>query len=244
MRQRAVISAALLAFAVGTRPVGAARAASAADGAQTSAPVHFDIPRQPLSSALEAFVTATHIQVLSDRPVGTEPWSNGVSGTLAPAAALQALVVGTGLVVHFTGPGAAVLEPANASAATGPVADPQFAHASVLALGDIQVRAEPEFGSLPSNGLGYRLYGYRVRQAVWAALHQDPQTARSAYRVGANLWLDPGGHVEQMELFLSSGAPALDAEIARVLRATCAGQPPPKDMPEPIRIVIDNRRTQ
>ncbi|MCU1384549.1 MAG: putative TonB-dependent receptor [Acidobacteria bacterium] len=75
------------------------------------APRRFDIAAGPLDAAVRQFESATGIAVsapaLGSLAVFHSP---GVSGLLTPAAALEALVSGTGLVVRFTGDTAATLE--------------------------------------------------------------------------------------------------------------------------------------
>jgi TonB family protein len=234
--------------AAGILSLNAGAALGQTGSPQTAAPsqaapdvFHFAIAPQPLSSALEAFVAATHVQVLSDRPAGSEPLSRGVTGAMTAPAALQALVADTGLTVRFTGPKAAILEPAAVASTAEALADPRFAHAQVLTLDDIQVKGAPQIAAASKDTLGYRLYAYRVRQAVWSALRGDPVTASSAYRVAARLWLDSSGRVSRAELMQPSGQAALDAAIGRILRGADARGPPPAGMPLPMEMLLDNR---
>ncbi|TXL72998.1 TonB-dependent receptor [Vineibacter terrae] len=76
----------------------------------------FNIPAQPLDSALAAYAAATGVQVLYDSRITSGLRSGGVTGPLAPEEALRRLVAGTGLLVRFTGPRAATLERVQASA--------------------------------------------------------------------------------------------------------------------------------
>jgi len=75
----------------------------------------FNIPAQPLDSALAAYAAATGVQVLYDSRITSGLQSPGVSGPLAPEEALRRLVAGSGLLVRFTGARAATLEKVQAS---------------------------------------------------------------------------------------------------------------------------------
>lgn len=77
----------------------------AQDGVPTGpqpAPVDFNIPAQPLGSALNAFAETTGWQVSVPTELVADRTSSGISGTHQPEAALQALLVGTGLTYHLT----------------------------------------------------------------------------------------------------------------------------------------------
>ncbi len=76
----------------------------------------FNIPAQPLDSALAAYAAATGVQVIYDSRITSGLQSPGVSGSMAPEEALRRLVGGTGLLTRFTGPRAATLEKVQASA--------------------------------------------------------------------------------------------------------------------------------
>lgn len=71
--------------------------------------VAFNIPAQPLSSAINAFIRATSWEVgfTSDTVAGKR--SSPVSGQMAPAQALQTLLAGTDVRVDISGPSTAAL---------------------------------------------------------------------------------------------------------------------------------------
>lgn len=64
----------------------------------------FDIPAQPLISALVAFSEAADLQLLFDASIARDLSSPGVSGELTPEAALQGLLADTPLVYSFVTP--------------------------------------------------------------------------------------------------------------------------------------------
>src|SRR5262245_23683166 len=86
---------------------GQAVGQSGADRA--GAAVAFDIPAQPLDSALRAFGRSTGIQFLYDSGVTATMRSAPVRGTYTPAEALSRILARTGLSPRFTGPRTATL---------------------------------------------------------------------------------------------------------------------------------------
>lgn len=67
------------------------------DGVRT-----FDIPPQPLGSALNAFGRQAGLQVSIEASVASGVQVQGVSGTMRPEQALNQLLAGTGIVARFT----------------------------------------------------------------------------------------------------------------------------------------------
>ncbi|HTJ03339.1 MAG TPA: TonB-dependent receptor plug domain-containing protein, partial [Methylovirgula sp.] len=88
-------------------------------GARSVTPVNFNIPSQPLASALAAFGRQSGVQVSLDAAVSEGIMSQPVVGRYSPEAALQRLLSGTGIAFRLTSDRTAVL----ASAPTGPVPD-------------------------------------------------------------------------------------------------------------------------
>jgi len=76
-----------------------------------SASVNFNIPAQPLGSALNAFAEVTGWQVSVPTELITGRTSSGLSGNHQPEEALQALLVGTGLTYRLTDTNAVTLLP-------------------------------------------------------------------------------------------------------------------------------------
>ncbi|MBG6288749.1 TonB-dependent receptor [Pseudomonas nitroreducens] len=108
-RLSAPASISLLALSIGLASLPAT-SALAAEASQTQAGYRFDIARQPLPQALNAFsaVTGWQVGVAGDLADGVE--SPGVSGRLPAERALKTLLGGTGLTVRQLGPRNVVLE--------------------------------------------------------------------------------------------------------------------------------------
>ncbi|MBH3428999.1 TonB-dependent receptor [Pseudomonas alkylphenolica] len=77
---------------------------------------HFDIPRQPLASALLSFGSQSGLQVSVDSRLLDERLSAGIQGTMSSEEALQRLLDGSGLGWRYSGPSALVLTPLTQSA--------------------------------------------------------------------------------------------------------------------------------
>ena len=96
-----------------------AEAQDAADGKTTTLaqeqpsplaePRTFDIPRQSLVTALNAFGRQAGIQISIDATAARGIEVPGVSGTMRPEQALNQLLAGTGFIARFTGPRAVML---------------------------------------------------------------------------------------------------------------------------------------
>ncbi|QRY78155.1 TonB-dependent hemoglobin/transferrin/lactoferrin family receptor [Pseudomonas sp. PDNC002] len=108
-RLSAPASISLLALSIGLASLPATSVV-AAEAGQTQAGYSFDIARQPLPQALNAFsaVTGWQVGVAGDLADGVE--SPGVNGRLPAERALKSLLAGTGLSVRQLGPRNVVLE--------------------------------------------------------------------------------------------------------------------------------------
>ena len=106
--------------------------------AQATTQRDFAIPAGPLPRALSAFAAATGTQLLYSPELAAGRNSPGVSGRMEPSEALRRLLAGTGLTARFTGPGAATLAPAPASA---PAASDEVPVPEVLVTGTSLRRA-------------------------------------------------------------------------------------------------------
>ncbi|NWJ24345.1 TonB-dependent receptor [Rhizobium sp. RM] len=83
----------------------------------TAQSVSFSIPAQPLADAIKAFIRTTGWQVGYPAALVGNLQSRPVSGRLAPQAALQAMLAGTGIAVRITGPQTVTLVDAKAASA-------------------------------------------------------------------------------------------------------------------------------
>jgi hypothetical protein len=207
--------------------------AGAQAGAAARSPVAFDIPPQPLSSALEAYSETSGVQVLYDSRLASGRRSPGVEGVVAPELALKTLLSGTDLVIRYTAANDVVLLPASedsvaSSGVTAPIDAP------VLALDTLHVDGSTKLGDAPD----YRAYAGIVQADIQAFLRRREDTRSGSYNIGLKLWLDPSGAVLRSEVFRSTGNEHRDAAIARALRDVTISKPPPQQMPQPVSVMI------
>lgn len=92
----------------------------------------FDIPAQPLASAINVFGRQAGLQVTVDAGVVSGVQAQAVSGPLTPEEAMRRMLAGTGLVARFAGDGSVTLSRAPASG-SGPIQlDPVIVRGSAL----------------------------------------------------------------------------------------------------------------
>ncbi|MDF0643713.1 MAG: TonB-dependent receptor [Nitrospira sp.] len=96
---RVARSCLILILALGTWPQFAQAVSS---GSAQAVPMSFNIPPQPLSSALNSFAETSGVQVSYPSQLAAEATTAGVSGTYTPDAALRTLLVGTGVTYQYT----------------------------------------------------------------------------------------------------------------------------------------------
>lgn len=123
-----------------TSTAALAQARPAAGAAET---VNFQIPAQPLSSAIDAFVRQSGWQISYSSALARGKTSTAVSGPITPSTALQRLVAGTGIKVRVGAPGsAALIDPSLASYNGGVAAD------GSIILDTITVQGESAWGPI------------------------------------------------------------------------------------------------
>lgn len=203
-----------LALAIG---MSLAQAGTAAPPRPAAAQAHaagmaFDLPAQPLAEALETFGALTGWSGFyqADKVAGLR--APALAGRYPPEAALRLLLQGSGLALHFTAPGAFVLEPGGERAeASGAVAP---------ALRD------PVYDGLLQS---------RVREIFC----RDARTAPDGWRVALSFHVDGEGRIARPMLLDTTGDAARDGAILQALREVRVGRPPPaRNAAEPFVMLI------
>lgn len=180
----------------------------------SEAPVYFDIPTQPLTTALEAFGAASGYQVLMSSHGALARHSEKIQGAFPPKAALERLIAATGLIARFTGEKAVVLLP-----------NPDLA----------QARRAPR----PPSGAEQN-YVAALQDAVLGALCQSAITRPGSYRAALDLWIDAGGRLERAELLSSTGNKERDSRIVAALR-TVSLISPTHPLDQPVTVLLTMR---
>ncbi|MFY4729553.1 TonB-dependent receptor domain-containing protein [Nitrospira sp. BLG_2] len=89
------------------------------------AAVTFDIPRQPLAQALEAFQNQSAIRFLVRADLIHDQQSTAIAGQYSPEIALRLLLAGTGLTYRVVGPDSVTIESALGAQVPAEETDPQ-----------------------------------------------------------------------------------------------------------------------
>lgn len=162
--RRAMAAAALLATAMMTGATWTAPAMAQASDTQHS----FDIPAQPLPSALTLFGRQSGLQVSVAADLANGRTSSAVSGRLTPLEALSRLLTGTGLAHRISG-NIVTLEPA-----------PQISAGDAITLGPVRVSGTGEtvrFDPTTTENTGsYTTRAMRTATRLPLSIRETPQS--------------------------------------------------------------------
>jgi hypothetical protein len=180
-------------------------------------PISFDIPSQPLESALEIYSRATGREVLYNSDLIRDHTSPSLAGVLNPDAALERLLVGSGLAPRYLADRSFVLLPTPVAAPAG----------------------QAEVSSPAITDRYYALIQESLRKALCASDRGRP----GGYRLAALLWIGPSGTVERHERLDSLSTDAdvateTNAGINQVLDHLAIGEPPPAGFAQPVTIAV------
>jgi hypothetical protein len=190
----------------------------------------FDIPSQPLMSALQQYSQVSGVQVLYESSSSYGRRSVAVEGDYTRDAALRQLLSDTDLIVYYTHANAITLAPPSVEGTDLPPLDALTS--ADLVLDTLHVQPEPRDTSR------LRDYSKVIENDVEQALKKHPGTKVGNYRVGIRLWIDQQRTIRRTELFHSSGDDERDATIARILDGLVISQSSPPNTPQPVVLMI------
>ncbi len=182
--------------------------------------IWFDIPAQPVASALSAYVAVTGRPAAYNGNLAVGRISAAVKGRLTAAAALHLLLSDTGLLARETDAEAFVVVPAADEPLVG--APPTTIAANALS------RQSPE----------QQRYSGIIQSAVNGALCARPETAPGAYRLAISFRVGALGDIVQLKLLSTTGDEQRDRAIVMQLRSAAVGEAPPLLMPQPFTMVL------
>lgn len=183
--------------------------------AEPSGLMTFDLPVQPLVSALETYGAISGWQVVYDGALARGRQSAAVKGTFAPDVALRMLLTGTGLVPRYMAADGIVLMP-----------DP----AALRARQSLTVNTAPL-------AVVTQYYG-RIQLGLRQSFCADGRTRSGGYRIAVGLWIGASGAITRSALLDSTGDPSFDATLDHVIRTISIGAPPPAGFAQPVVLVI------
>jgi hypothetical protein len=172
--------------------------------------INFNIPVQPLGSALAAFGVAAGFEIIADARSTRGRMSSLVVGSMPAREALLMLLADTGLSIRNYAPGSVKI---------------------LLA----PRQAEPSFSPEHSP---YVSYFAAVQQAILRAVCDSNATKPGVYRLAIKLWVSASGTVTRVKFLDTSGDRERDATLVSALHRADIGEPPPVGFEQPITLVI------
>jgi hypothetical protein len=193
-----------------TLPAVADQRSAAADPAR---PMAFDLPAQPLASALEGYSIASGWQVIYNGSLADGRRSTGVKGEFTPDAALRLLLAGTGLAPHYKAADSVILQP-----------DPNAAPRPAATADTVDPALEDYYGL--------------IQTGLQRALCASPQIRTGGYRLALGFWIGASGSVTRAALLGSTGRADIDASFEQAVRSLSIGAAPPVGFAQPVVLLV------
>lgn len=215
-----------------SRPAGGAGQGRPADGGG-DAERRFDLPAQPLDTALTAYFRLTGVQLLYDSSITAGRRSAPVRGTFSSREALRRLLAGTGLVARYSRERAATIVPESQR-----IAQP------LVSIGRIVVRERAPIPLGPPASNRFRLYYLALESELHALVEAHPRLSRETFAATAVLSIAPDGEIRTLKAGTEE-AGASGGRRARMLAEALVGRtvsPPPADLPQPLRVRLRGTR--
>lgn len=181
----------------------------------------YDIPAQPLSTALPTFARMSGVDILYENGMAAGRTSAPLRGRMSPQAALRALLRGTGLSARFTEPRAAIVF---LTAGPPPRAVSDAEALPELRLDTSEVRAPVVVGA-PDRDV-FQRYAQTALHDVRRLLSEDPELRDRVYRLQVSLKVGPDGIIERVTSLHGSGDTERDVHIRRTLVGKSVTAPP------------------
>ncbi len=180
----------------------------------------FNILAQPLASALDAYSSVTGETAVYDASLATGRRSSEVRGRFTASAALDLLLIGSGLVVQYSSAEAFVLVPeAPGDESTG---TPSTIASAAMAQLDAAERG----------------YSALIQASIGRALCATPETLPGGYRLAIRFDIDAAGQFAGVQLLGSTGNHQRDEAVYLALKGVSVGVPPPSYMQQPFTVVL------
>lgn len=191
----------------------------------------FDIPAQPLASALQAYGQATKVQVLYESRLAAGRRSAPLRGEFTLEEALSALLAGTDIKVRRIGSDAITLAPVSDGVELPP---PRLFAPADLSLDPLRVQPTPD----EDEQWRMQAYSETVRNDIAGALRRNARTRSGNYRVGVDIWIDESRRVQRTRLFRSTGDAERDAAVNATLQGLVISREAPANMPLPLHVLV------
>jgi hypothetical protein len=203
----------LAAIALTSAAIMQGAAAAERHAADPTRGVAFDLPAQPLGSALEAYSVASGWQVVYNGSLAEGRRSSGVTGVFPPDAALRMLLRGTGLIPEYKSADSVLLAP-----------DPMATLAPEEIADDVNPSLKSYFGTIQTH----------LARAFCAS---DP-IREGAYRIALSFWIGPSGNVTQLALLSSTGRADIDERFSEAVGSLAIGAASPAGFSQPVVLLV------
>jgi hypothetical protein len=187
--------------------------ASERESTGQAGPITFDIPAQPLPSALDAYSAMTGLEVLYDSGLADRHRSSSVKGAYTIRDALSLLLAGSGLEAR----------PISVGAIT------------IVALPAARRVTPP--GPRPAES-PYRAYFAAIQESFEQTLCRSAGVIPQDYRAVVKFEVGPSGQIEHPQLLQPTGNPSRDRVVADLLGHMTVGQAPPAGLPQPVMLLV------
>jgi hypothetical protein len=191
--------------------------------------VNFNIPAEPLATALVDFGLQADLQVLYESTLAQGRRSRPVIGAFTKDDALQLLLQGSNLVASFADDRNVVLHP------VVPIMLENEMVASIGGGGHLTLHTLKVEGEIQRD---FTAYNGVIAFDLQRALLRNAQTRHGNYQVDARIWIGATGDVRRAELVRTTGDNHRDDAIFRTLQDLVVSRVPPADMPEPVLVSI------
>ncbi len=205
---RAAFCAALLGITMGLGNL-----ASAESRVTAEEPLLFDIPAEPLVTALNDYSATAHLSLFYDGALAMGRKSSAIQGIFAPREALQRLLEGTGFIAGSTDAGTITVDLPDAS-------------------------LSQQLALVRSRTAGYAPYLALIQASLRNALCANRATQSDADDILVRFQIGPSGLVAHADLLTSTGSRERDAIYTGLLERLDIGQPPPPSMPQPVTMML------
>jgi hypothetical protein len=172
----------------------------------------FDIPAQPLASALETYSSVTGIEAIYGSEVAGGRRSAEVRGTFSAVEALRTLLSGTSLIAR-------------------PIAQ------DAVTIDLLQTTDAPVTGPSPDKSV-HSDYFSLIQSGLERAFCNDDQVRPGGYRAVLKFTITASGQIRQPSVVGTTGSEVRDRMIARKLDGMLLGNSPPAGLQQPIIMVI------
>ncbi|PBI95035.1 hypothetical protein BKP43_08350 [Variovorax boronicumulans] len=177
--------------------------------------IAFDLPAQPLATAVQVYAQATGQSVFFDGQLTAGLESAALHGLFTPREALQRLLAGTRLAARHTDARTFTLVEAEAPP---PVVALAPAAPAVPAMSPRDARV--------------------VQQALERTLCRWPHARPGTYRALVQLWVGPSGHVRRTRLLSSTGLAQRDAALEAAMNTLVLERPPEGEADQPLTVLL------